>query len=70
MGRTVLASWHAAYTRIASAERVRIRGFSTIELDKSGRIARMRDWSVERMIGLDSKLKPDPEPAAGENQDG
>jgi ketosteroid isomerase-like protein len=66
VGRTVLASWHAAYTRRASAERVRIRGFSTIELDESGRISRMRDWPTERLIGLDSKIKPETEPAAGE----
>ncbi len=66
VGRTVLASWHAAYTRRASAERVRIRGFSTIELDESGRISRMRDWPMERLIGLDSKIKPETEPAAGE----
>jgi ketosteroid isomerase-like protein len=66
VGRTVLASWHAAYTRRASAERVRLRGFSTIELDESGRISRMRDWPMERMIGLDSKIKPETEPAAGE----
>src|SRR4051794_22934900 len=31
--RTVLASWHAAFTLRASAERVRIRGFTTFELD-------------------------------------
>jgi ketosteroid isomerase-like protein len=70
VGRTVLASWHGAYTRRRSAERVRMRGFSTIELDMSLRISRMRDWPVERMIGLDSRSKPDTEPAAEEKQDG
>lgn len=70
VGRSVLASWHGAYTRRASAERVRIRGFTTLELDASGRIARMRDWPLERMIGVDSRFKPEPGPAAEEEQDG
>jgi hypothetical protein len=50
-GRTVLASWHEAFTRRASAERVRIRGFSTLELDGEGLIERMRSWPVERVVG-------------------
>src|SRR5918999_2915027 len=33
---TILASWHAAFTRRSSSERIRIRGFSTFELDASG----------------------------------
>lgn len=70
VGRTVLASWHGAHTRRASAERVRVRGFTTIEVDAPGRIARMRDWPMERMIGIDSTFKPEPEPAAQEKQDG
>src|SRR3954471_19881368 len=40
VGRTVLASWHAAFTRRADAQRVRIRGFSTFELDDEGLIER------------------------------
>lgn len=56
-GRTVLASWHAALTRRASADRVRVRGFSTMELDGQGRIERMRDWPVERVVGVDSSYK-------------
>lgn len=53
-GRTVLASWHVAVTQRATAERIRIRGFSTFELDDEGRIARMREWPVERVVGIDS----------------
>jgi len=70
-GRTVLASWHAAYTRRPTAERVRVRGFSTVELDDSGSIVRLREWPVSRTVGADSKLKPDGVPEqAGEMQDG
>lgn len=57
-GRTVLGSWHVALTRRSSAERVRVRGFSTIELDEEGRIMRMRDWPVARTVGIDSSYKP------------
>lgn len=49
-GRTVLASWHEAHTRQASEERVRVRGFSTMELDEDGLIVRMRTWPVERVV--------------------
>jgi hypothetical protein len=51
-GRTILASWHEAWTRLASAERVRVRGFSTIEIDQEGLIERMRSWPVERSVGI------------------
>jgi ketosteroid isomerase-like protein len=56
-GRTVLASWHVAITRRATAERVRVRGFSTLELDGDGRITRMREWPVERVVGIDSSYR-------------
>lgn len=56
-GRTVLGSWHVALTRRASADRVRIRGFSTMEIDDRGRIARMREWPVERVVGIDSSYR-------------
>jgi len=66
-GGSVLASWHVAFTREASAERVRVRGFSTMELDKSGRIARMRDWPVTRSVGVDTGHTPERAPEqAGE----
>ena len=53
-GRTVLASWHAAFTRSTTAERMRVRGFSALELDGEGLIARMRDWPISQVVGLDS----------------
>lgn len=59
-GRTVLTSWHAAYTLRSTATRVRVRGFSTIEIDDEGLITRMRDWPTEREVGTDSKYKPEP----------
>jgi hypothetical protein len=50
-GRTILASWHEAYSRSESGERVRARGFSTFELDEDGLVERMRSWPVERVVG-------------------
>jgi hypothetical protein len=52
--RTVLTSWHAAFTRRSNAERVRIRGFSTFELDESGLIQRAKQWAQARVVGRDS----------------
>ncbi len=57
-GRTVLGNWHAALTQRVSADRVRLRGFTTIELDEAGLIVRMRDWPVTRKVGIDSSYKP------------
>jgi hypothetical protein len=66
-GSTVLASWHGAFTRAATAERIRVRGFSTFELDAAGLIARMRDWPLSRVVGVDSTHAPTGAPAeAGE----
>jgi hypothetical protein len=59
VGRTVLTSWHAAFTRRATAERIRIRGFSTLELDEDGLIERARQWAVARVVGRDSTFHPD-----------
>jgi len=53
--RTVLASWHAAFTRRSNSERIRIRGFSTFELDAAGLIERQRQWAQSRMVGQDSR---------------
>jgi len=50
-GRTVLASWHAAYTRRSSGERRRIRGFMTLELDPDGLVSRFREWAIARTVG-------------------
>jgi limonene-1,2-epoxide hydrolase len=52
-GSTVLASWHAAYTRRATAERVRVRGFMTLELSDNRRVQRLRQWPTERVVGTD-----------------
>jgi ketosteroid isomerase-like protein len=57
-GRTVLAIWHAAFTRMDTAVRVRVRGFSTMELDDEGSILRMRDWSLTREVGIDRGHRP------------
>jgi ketosteroid isomerase-like protein len=70
-GRTVLSSWHAAYTRRSSSERVRVRGFMTLELDDDGLVSRLRAWALERDVGTDRGFKPDEGPAAaGEVNDG
>jgi len=62
-GATVLASWHAAYTRSATAERVRVRGFMTIEMNESEprRVQRMKQWPLERVVGTDSTLASEEE---------
>ena len=62
-GTTVLASWHAAFTRRVSGERVRYRGFMTLELDDAGLIGRFREWSLGRTVGTDRTLKRDDEAA-------
>ena len=56
-GGTVLASWHAAYTRRATAERVRVRGFTTFELTDDHRVLRLRQWAIERVVGTDRTRK-------------
>ena len=65
-GRTVLGSWHVALTDRASADRVRVRGFSTMEIDDHGRIARMREWPVRRVVGIDSSYRQRVANEAGE----
>ena len=52
-GKTVLASWHGAYTRRATAERMRVRGFMTLELSDDRKIQRFRQWVAERVVGQD-----------------
>ena len=59
VGQTVLAAWHVAFTRRSTAERVRLRGFSTFELDDSGLIQRAKQWAVAKSVGQDSTFKPD-----------
>ncbi|MGZ6342375.1 MAG: nuclear transport factor 2 family protein [Candidatus Limnocylindrales bacterium] len=58
-GRTVLASWHVAFTRRATAERVRHRGFMTLELDEQGLVARFKEWSLGRTVGIDGTFAPE-----------
>jgi len=53
---TVLASWHGAYTRLTTAERVRVRGFMTLELDADRRVVRFRQWPIERVVGVDEQV--------------
>lgn len=65
-GRTVLASWHAAFTRMETEVRVRERGFSTMELDDEGSILRMRDWSLAREVAIDGGRQPSDPPMRAE----
>jgi SnoaL-like domain len=59
VGRTVLASWHVAFTQRATGQRVRIRGFSTFELDDAGLIERQKQWAVAKVVGQDATVKPE-----------
>lgn len=56
-GMTVLGNWHVALTERATAARLRVRGFTTMELDEAGHIVRMRDWPVARTVGVDSSYR-------------
>jgi len=60
-GPTVLASWHAAYTRRATSERLRQRGFMTFELDEAGAVMRFREWPLEQVVGIDSSFRAEGE---------
>lgn len=64
-GQTVLARWHGAHTRRVDAQRVRERGFLTLELDPEGLIARMREWTLRREVGVDGTFRPEGEQAPG-----
>jgi hypothetical protein len=57
--RAILASWHVAFTRRETAERVRIRGFTTFELDEAGLIQRARQWAHSRVVGRDGSFHPE-----------
>ncbi len=71
VARSVLASWHGAFTRRASGDRVRVRGFSTMELDAGGLIERLREWPVWRSVGRDAGHAAEAPPEqTGERQDG
>ncbi len=64
-GPTVLAAWHGAWTRRETAERVREREFMTVELDDAGLIIRERHWTIRRVVGMDSTLRPGAPSGAG-----
>ncbi len=44
-GSTILAAWHATFTRRASGRLVRMAGFLIAEMAADGRIARFREWT-------------------------
>jgi len=44
-GDTILAAWHATFTRRASGRSVRMAGFTTAEVSPDGRISRFREWT-------------------------
>ena len=69
-GRTVLSNWHAAHTLHPSGDRIRVRGFLTMELDDAGLIARMKEWPLSRHVGTDSRYHPDDPVSTGSQQDG
>jgi ketosteroid isomerase-like protein len=47
-GDTVLAAWHASWTRPADEAKVRQAGFLSAEVGEDGRIGRLRLWTVTR----------------------
>ena len=61
VGRTVLASWHGAWTRRDTAERIRARGFLILEVGNDGLIVRERRWTLEQAVGQDGTVEPEPE---------
>jgi hypothetical protein len=69
-GATLLASWHGAYTERSTADRIRLRGFMTVEVDAQRRIERVREWPLSQEVGTDRTHTPQPVPAAGAIHDG
>jgi hypothetical protein len=47
-GDTVLAAWHAGWTRYPDEAQVRQAGFLSAEVGEDGRIVRLRLWTVTR----------------------
>jgi ketosteroid isomerase-like protein len=45
-GSTVLASWHASWTRSMDGSLMRAAGFITAEIAPDGRIGRYREWRM------------------------
>ena len=69
-GSTVLASWHAAVTQRADAQRVRYRGFLTFELEPGGLVTRLRAWALTRAVGHDSTFEPEAPEEGWDGPDG
>jgi len=44
-GPTILAAWHATFTRRESGRLVRMAGFMTAEVGPDARISRFREWT-------------------------
>jgi ketosteroid isomerase-like protein len=65
-GRTVLCSWHGAYTRRRNGDRIRQRGFMTAEVDGDGLVARLRSWTLEQVVGTDGTFEPEADAVTGE----
>ena len=53
-GRTVIASFHAAYTDRTNADRIRVRGIVAFELGETGAVERVREWPVSKVVGKDT----------------
>jgi hypothetical protein len=47
-GNTVLAAWHASWTRRSDGAKVRQEGFLSAEVDRDRRIERLKLWTVTR----------------------
>jgi hypothetical protein len=47
-GDTVLAAWHASWSRASDEAKVRQAGFLSAEVGGDGRITRLRLWTVSR----------------------
>lgn len=45
---TILAAWHASWTRVLDGAKVRQAGFLSAEVGEDGRITRLRTWAVTR----------------------
>jgi limonene-1,2-epoxide hydrolase len=56
-GATVLASFHAAFTRRENGDRLRVRGFMTFEIDDDGLVWRFRQWPLDQVVGKDSTFE-------------
>lgn len=47
-GDTILAAWHASWTRRSDEAKVRQAGFLSAEVGGDGRIGRLKHWTVTR----------------------